>query len=67
VETITHSLLGAALAELALPAGATKVQRRIFFAAGIVAANFPDAHPTQTLALMNRLGWRTSDGTCGGL
>ena len=43
VENITHSLVGATLAELALPAGASPVQRRLFFAAGIVAANLPDA------------------------
>ncbi|MDQ2665522.1 MAG: metal-dependent hydrolase [Gemmatimonadota bacterium] len=43
VENITHSLVGAALAELALPPAATPVTRRAFFAAGIVAANLPDA------------------------
>jgi len=43
VENLTHSLLGAALAELALPVGATTAQRRVFFAVGIIAANLPDA------------------------
>jgi inner membrane protein len=43
VDNITHSLLGATLAELALPAGAPRVARRTFFAAGVVAANLPDA------------------------
>jgi inner membrane protein len=43
VENITHSLVGATLAELALPADARPIQRRLFFAAGIVAANLPDA------------------------
>src|ERR1044071_6731268 len=43
VENITHSLVGATLAELALPAGARPAQRRVFFFTGIVAANLPDA------------------------
>lgn len=43
MENLTHSLLGAALAELALPADATTAQRRTFFAVGVVAANLPDA------------------------
>ena len=38
VENITHSLVGATLAELALPASASPDQRRLFFTAGIVAA-----------------------------
>jgi len=42
VENITHSLVGATLAELALPAGARPAQRRLFFFAGILAANLPD-------------------------
>lgn len=42
VENITHSLLGATLAELALPATATRSQRRVFFTVGIVASNLPD-------------------------
>ena len=42
VENITHSLVGATLAELALPAGARTAQRRLFFFAGIIAANLPD-------------------------
>ena len=43
MDNITHSLLGVALAELALPAAATKPQRRAFFVTGIIAANLPDA------------------------
>jgi inner membrane protein len=43
VDNITHSLLGATLAELALPAGATRTARRTFFTAGVIAANLPDA------------------------
>ena len=43
MDNITHSLLGATLAELALPAGATRTARRTFFTAGVIAANLPDA------------------------
>jgi inner membrane protein len=43
VDNITHSLLGATLAELALPAGAPRAARRTFFTAGVIAANLPDA------------------------
>jgi inner membrane protein len=43
VENLSHSLLGAAMAELALPPSATRAQRRIFFTAGVIAANLPDA------------------------
>ena len=43
MDNITHSLLGATLAELALPAGAPRATRRTFFAAGVIAANLPDA------------------------
>jgi inner membrane protein len=35
--------MGATLAELVLPAGATRAARRTFFIAGVVAANLPDA------------------------
>ena len=57
MENLTHSLLGAALAELALPDGATKTQRRIFFIAGIVAANFPDADLLYTRITPPPLGY----------
>jgi inner membrane protein len=43
VENITHSLVGATLAELVLPASASPAQRRLYFVAGIIAANLPDA------------------------
>jgi len=43
VDNLTHSFAGAAVAELALRAGATREQRRLFLAAGVVASNFPDA------------------------
>jgi inner membrane protein len=57
VENLTHSLLGAALAELTLPAGATPAQRRSFFAAGIVAANLPDADLVYTGITPEPLGY----------
>jgi inner membrane protein len=43
MDNLTHSLVGAALAEAALPAAADRSQRRLFLAAGILAANLPDA------------------------
>ena len=43
MENITHSLLGATLAEIALPKDATPRQRTLFFVTGIIAANLPDA------------------------
>jgi inner membrane protein len=43
VDNLTHSLVGAALAELTLPAGASRATRRTFFIAGVAAANLPDA------------------------
>ena len=43
MDNLTHSLVGATLAELALPAGAPRAMRRTFFVAGVVAANLPDA------------------------
>ena len=43
MDNLTHSLVGATLAELALPAGAPRAMRRTFFIAGVVAANLPDA------------------------
>jgi inner membrane protein len=43
MDNLTHSLVGAALAQAALPDGAAKPQRRLFLAAGVLAANLPDA------------------------
>lgn len=57
VENLTHSLLGAALAELTLPADATKTQRRLFFVAGVVAANLPDADLIYTRITPSPLGY----------
>ena len=57
MENITHSLVGAALAELALPTSARPAQRRLFFAAGIVAANLPDADLLYTRITPAPLGY----------
>ncbi len=57
MENLTHSLLGATLAELALPAEATKAQRRIFFATGVIASNLPDADLLYSRITPNPLGY----------
>lgn len=57
VENITHSLVGATLAELMLPPTATATQRRLFFIAGIVAANLPDADLLYTRITPPPLGY----------
>jgi inner membrane protein len=57
VENITHSLLGATLAEIALPPDASSAQRRLFFTVGIVAANLPDADLLYTRITAPPLGY----------
>ena len=57
MENLTHSLIGAAMAELALPGGPTPNQRRIFFVAGVVAANLPDADLLYTRITPEPLGY----------
>jgi inner membrane protein len=42
LDNITHSLVGVALADLAMGRQGTKVQRPLFVGAGIIAANLPD-------------------------
>ncbi|MEP6729960.1 MAG: metal-dependent hydrolase [bacterium] len=56
MENLTHSLVGAALAELAVPAGASTAQRHLFFAAGVIAANLPDADLFYTGVTASPLG-----------
>ena len=56
LDNLTHSLVGATLAELALPAGAPRAMRRTFFIAGIVAANLPDADLVYTAITPAPLG-----------
>lgn len=57
MENITHSLVGATLAELMLPPMATAPQRRLFFIAGIAAANLPDADLLYTRITPPPLGY----------
>ena len=57
VDNITHSLLGASLAEVALPPDASAAQRRLFFTVGIVAANLPDADLLYTRITAPPLGY----------
>ncbi|MEO7083998.1 MAG: metal-dependent hydrolase [Gemmatimonadaceae bacterium] len=57
MENLAHSLIGATLAELTLPSKATPVQRRLFFVAGIVAANLPDADLLYTRIAPPPLGY----------
>jgi inner membrane protein len=42
LDNLTHALVGAALAELALPRAPSKAERRLFLAAGVIASNCPD-------------------------
>lgn len=42
MDNVTHSLLGAALATVALPTTVTPSRQRLFLAAGILASNAPD-------------------------
>lgn len=57
MENITHSLLGATLAEIALPTGATPRQRTLFYVTGILAANLPDADLVYTRITPPPLGY----------
>jgi inner membrane protein len=57
VENLSHSLIGAALAEAALPGNATRSQRTLFYVTGIVAANLPDADLLYTSITPPPLGY----------
>ena len=57
VENLTHSLLGATLAEAALPSTASPAQRRTFYVTGILAANLPDADLIYTSITTPPLGY----------
>ncbi|HEY4303628.1 MAG TPA: metal-dependent hydrolase [Gemmatimonadaceae bacterium] len=57
MENITHSLLGATLAEIALPKDATPRQRTLFYVTGIIAANLPDADLLYTKITPSPLGY----------
>ncbi|HEX7981517.1 MAG TPA: metal-dependent hydrolase [Gemmatimonadaceae bacterium] len=56
MDNLTHSLVGAALAELTLPADAPRATRRTFFITGVVAANLPDADLVYTRITAAPLG-----------
>src|SRR4051812_15547160 len=57
MENLTHSLLGAAIAEATLPAAATRAQRTAFYVVGIIAANLPDADLLYTSITPAPLGY----------
>jgi inner membrane protein len=57
MENLTHSLVGAALAEVALPDDATRAQRTIFFIAGVLGANLPDGDLLYSNVMSPPLGY----------
>jgi inner membrane protein len=57
VDNITHSLVGVAVAELALPASATSVERRVLMVGSVVAANLPDIDLAYTWITTPPLGY----------
>ncbi|HEX7941208.1 MAG TPA: metal-dependent hydrolase, partial [Gemmatimonadaceae bacterium] len=71
MDNLTHSLVGAALAELTLPADAPRATRRTFFITGVLAANLPDADLVYTRITAPPIGYllhhRGHTHTFGGL
>lgn len=57
MENLTHSLLGATLAEITLPENATRQRRTLFYVSGIIAANLPDADLLYTSVTPAPLGY----------
>ncbi len=57
MDNLTHSLLGGALAELALPPAVPRTTRRVFLAVGIVASNLPDIDLVYTRITAPPLGY----------
>lgn len=57
MENLTHALLGATLAELALPKSASAETRRLFYATAIIASNLPDADLLYTRITAAPLGY----------
>jgi inner membrane protein len=57
LENLSHSLIGAVLAETALPNDATRSQRTLFYVTGIIAANLPDADLLYTSITPPPLGY----------
>ena len=56
MDNVTHSLLGAALAQMALPLEAPRPVRRVFTIVGVVAANLPDVDVALTGLIAEPLG-----------
>ena len=71
MDNLTHSLVGAALAELTVPATAPRATRRTFFIVGVVAANLPDADLVYTRITAPPVGYllhhRGHTHTAGGI
>ena len=71
MDNITHSLVGVALADLAMGRRATKSQRPLFVGAGIIAANLPDLDLAYSWITAAPLGYllhhRGHSHTVGGL
>jgi inner membrane protein len=57
LDNLTHSLLGAALAEVALPPGAPRPVRRLYYVAAVAAANLPDLDLLYTRVTPSPLGY----------
>jgi inner membrane protein len=57
MENLTHSLIGATLAELFVPRSASPAKRGFFFTVGVVAANLPDADLIYTRITAPPLGY----------
>ena len=57
MENLTHSLIGATLAEVFVPRSASPAKRGFFFTVGVVAANLPDADLIYTRITPPPLGY----------
>jgi inner membrane protein len=57
LDNLTHSLLGAALAEVARPPGPMRPPRRLFYVTGVLAANLPDLDLLYTWVAPPPLGY----------
>ena len=57
MDNLTHSLVGVALAEVALRDGAPASARRVFLAAGVIASNLPDIDLVYTGIAPEPLGY----------
>ena len=57
MDNLTHALFGAALAGVVVPEDALPARRRLFYAAGIVAANLPDLDLVYTAVTPAPLGY----------